>query len=48
MTKWQVRIKHDGKVTIQSGKFRALNERSKTYSLTVDPEAGPLLPPERP
>ncbi len=47
VTKWQVRIKHAGKITIQSGKFRALNERSRQYSLSVEPEAGPLLPPER-
>jgi len=36
-TKWKVRIKHDGKVSVVTGKFRALNERSKTYTLTVKP-----------
>jgi hypothetical protein len=37
-TKWKVRIKHDGKVQVVSGKFRALNERSKVYTLTVKPD----------
>jgi len=36
-THWKVRIKHDGKVTVVTGKFRALNERSKMHSLTVKP-----------
>jgi hypothetical protein len=36
-THWQVRVKHDGKVTIHHGKFRALNERSKIYTLKVEP-----------
>ena len=36
-THWQVRVKHDGKVTVHHGKFRALNERSKIYTLKVDP-----------
>jgi hypothetical protein len=35
-THWQVRVKHAGKVTVHHGKFRALNERSKTYTLTVE------------
>jgi hypothetical protein len=35
-THWKVRIKHDGKVTVVNGKFRALNERSRTYTLKVD------------
>jgi len=47
-TKWQVRVKHDGRVTVQTGKFRALNERSRTHTLTVEPSPGPLLPPETP
>jgi hypothetical protein len=34
-THWQVRVKHAGKVTVHHGKFKALNERSKTYTLTV-------------
>jgi len=37
-TNWKVRIKHDGKVTVVSGKFRALNERSRIHTLTVKPE----------
>ena len=35
-THWQVRVKHGGKVTVYHGKFHALNERSKVYTLTVD------------
>jgi hypothetical protein len=35
-THWQVRVKHDGKVTVYHGKFKALNERSKIYTLTVE------------
>jgi hypothetical protein len=35
-THWQVRVKHAGKVTVYHGKFRALNERSKVYTLTVE------------
>jgi len=38
-TRWKVRIKHDDRVTVISGKFRALNERSRIYTLTVKPEA---------
>jgi hypothetical protein len=34
-THWQVRVKHAGKVTVYHGKFKALNERSKIYTLTV-------------
>jgi hypothetical protein len=36
-TRWKVRIKHDGRVTVVTGKFRSLNERSRIYSLTVKP-----------
>ncbi len=46
-THWQVRVKHDGKVTVHHGKFRALNERSKIYTLKVD-TAESKLPAERP
>lgn len=35
-TRWKVRIKHNGKVTIATGRFKALNERSKTHTLKVD------------
>jgi hypothetical protein len=42
-THWKVRIKHDGKVTVVNGKFKALNERSRTYTLNVDP-----VHPQRP
>jgi hypothetical protein len=44
-THWQVRVKHDGKVTVHHGKFSALNERSKIYTLKVDPIPG--TPPTR-
>lgn len=51
-TQWQVRIKHAGRVSTVRGKLRALDERTKVYTLTVGPKAapdeGPLLPPERP
>jgi hypothetical protein len=36
-THWQVRVKHNGQVTVHHGKFQALNERSKIYTLKVDP-----------
>lgn len=35
-TKWKVRIKHDGKVTIVTGKFNKLNERSKVHAFKVE------------
>jgi hypothetical protein len=38
-THWKVRIKHEGKVTIVNGKFRALNERSRIHTLEVKPTA---------
>src|SRR4051794_7334937 len=38
-THWKVRIKHEGNLTVINGKFRALNERSKTYTLHVKPTA---------
>jgi hypothetical protein len=37
-TRWKVRIKHDGQVQIVTGRFKALNERSKTYTLKVEPK----------
>ncbi len=36
-TNWKVRIKHEGAVTVVTGKFRALNERSRIHTLTVKP-----------
>ncbi|MDR3639453.1 MAG: hypothetical protein P4L84_36975 [Isosphaeraceae bacterium] len=36
-THWKVRVKHDGKVDMYTGRFKALNERSKVYTLTVEP-----------
>ena len=55
-TQWQVRIKHAGHVTIQRGKLRSFDEKSKVFTLTVGPrmagstdmDEGPVLPPERP
>ena len=45
-THWKVRIKHGGKVvTVVHGKFRALNERSRTYHLKVDGIRGPVNSP---
>ncbi|GAC1449587.1 MAG: hypothetical protein NVSMB9_33530 [Isosphaeraceae bacterium] len=35
-TRWKVRVKHAGKVSVYRGKFSALNDRSKTYTLRVD------------
>jgi hypothetical protein len=43
-THWKVRIKHGGVVTVVHGKFRALNERSRTYHLKVEGIRGPQLP----
>jgi hypothetical protein len=36
-THWKVRIKHEGKVTVVTGKFKALNERSRIHTLEVTP-----------
>jgi hypothetical protein len=35
-THWKVRIKHEGKVTVVNGKFKALNERSRIHTLDVN------------
>ncbi len=37
-TRWKVRIKHAGKVTVVTGKFTMLNERSKVHTLVVGEE----------
>ena len=39
-TRWKVRIKHDGKVEVFNGKFKALNERSKMHTLHIDRPGG--------
>jgi hypothetical protein len=39
-THWQVRVKHDGKVTVYHGKFRELNERSDIHTLKVEDRPG--------
>jgi len=36
-TKWKVRIKHADRVTVVTGRFKALNEKSRVYTLKVDP-----------
>lgn len=43
-THWQVRVKHAGKVSVHHGKFSALNERSRVYTLKVDPPPGGIAP----
>jgi hypothetical protein len=43
-THWQVRVKHDGQVNVYHGKFKALNERSKIYTLNVDPPGAKARP----
>lgn len=35
-TRWKVRIKHAGRVTVVTGRFKALNEKSRVYSLKVE------------
>jgi hypothetical protein len=35
-TRWKVRIKHAGQVTVVTGQFKSLNERSETYTMYVD------------
>jgi hypothetical protein len=39
-TRWKVRIKHDGKITVVTGGFKTLNERSRIYTLRVAPRGG--------
>jgi hypothetical protein len=38
-TRWKVRVKHAGRVTVYNGRLKALSERSKTYTLKVDAPA---------
>jgi hypothetical protein len=45
-THWQVRVKHAGQINVYHGKFSSLNERSKIYSLKVDPPPGGKPSPE--
>lgn len=47
-THWKVRIKHGGVVTVVHGKFRALNERSRTYRLAVEAANSTPLPSQVP
>jgi len=39
-TRWKVRIKHDDKVTVVTGKFKTMNERSRIHTLHVAPPEG--------
>jgi hypothetical protein len=41
-TQWKVRIKHAGQITVVSGKFKALNEKSRVYTLRVGPPAAAM------
>jgi len=43
-TRWKVRIKHDNRVSVVSGRFRSLNERSRIYSVHVEPSSGLSVP----
>jgi hypothetical protein len=43
-THWQVRVKHAGQVNVYHGKFSALNERSKMYTLKVESGTGGFRP----
>ncbi|MGE3819278.1 MAG: hypothetical protein AB7I30_07565, partial [Isosphaeraceae bacterium] len=36
-TTWKVRVKHEGRVSVFTGRFRHLNEHSRTYTLKVAP-----------
>lgn len=38
-TRWKVRIKHDDKITVVTGRLRALNEKSRVYGLKIAPPA---------
>jgi hypothetical protein len=40
-THWKVRIKHAGKVTVVTGKLKALGEKSRVHTLRVDPGRAP-------
>src|SRR5262249_49856914 len=37
-TRWEGRIKHGGKVTNVDGNLKSLNERSREYTLLVEPQ----------
>ena len=37
--RWKVRVKHDGVVTVYTGKLNGIGEKSKTYSLKVETSA---------
>jgi hypothetical protein len=43
-TRWKVRIKHDNKVTVIQGKLGTIGERSRVYTLTVEPGGRPGRP----
>jgi hypothetical protein len=36
-TRWKVRVKHNDRVTVYTGRFRTLDEKSKIYTLKVEP-----------
>lgn len=35
-TRWKVRVKHDGKVTVHEGRLNRIGDRSRIYTLKVD------------
>jgi hypothetical protein len=39
-TRWKVRVKHNNRVQVYTGRFRSLDEKSKIHSLTVEGSAG--------
>jgi hypothetical protein len=39
VTHWKVRVKANGKVNVYTGRLRNLNEKSKMYTLTLEPKA---------
>jgi hypothetical protein len=40
LSHWKVRVKHAGKVTIHGGRLRTFGEKSKIYTLHVEPRKG--------
>jgi hypothetical protein len=44
-TRWKVRVKLNGAYTIYEGKLNRIDQRSRTYTVEVDPDAGSAEPP---
>ncbi len=47
-TQWQVRVKHDGKVSVHRGRFQSFNQRSRVYTLEVEGTEPPPEPAKEP